>query len=602
MILRLFAFVIYRRTEDSDLNRPQEPPWPGNGAHLSKRAFKIAAPPADPADIRSGELETMIVQPIVAQRCPGDAQASWAGLASGFLQSCDRFPDSRALVLDDVVLSYAQLREHAAALAATLMYHAADGPLLTAVFANRSLTAYAGLLAALFRGHGYVPLNHKLPAARTTAMLRQSGCTALIVDQTSESQLPDVLSGVDHAMTVLLPHRREAQELIDRWPAHHFVAADGFRSADSWEPAAVSSDALAYLLFTSGSTGDPKGVMVTQRNVLAFVEAMVERYGFDESDRVAQVSDLTFDLSIMGLFVPWQQGACLCCPTDRQVTKPGRFITQNELTTWISVPSVITFMKRLGELKPGRHATLRRSLFCGEALSLEAAHAWQAAAPNSIVENLYGPTELTVACSYYRYDVRQTPLESLDGIVPIGEPFPKMTFRVVDDSLQDVVPGETGELIATGPQLSLGYWGDSNRTATAFLRPPDSERTFYCTGDLVRSPINGEPMTYVGRKDQQIKILGYRIELGEVEAVLRDVVGVSIAVAVGWPRTSSGAEGIVAFLGTDTADLEDVERKVRHRLPEYMVPREYRLVPDIPLSTNGKVDRQVLLATLEAEK
>lgn len=544
----------------------------------------------------------MIVQSTVAERSHVDARQSWTGLADGFLQSCERFPDSRALVVDGEILSYAELREQAASMAATLMHHANAGPPLTAVFANRSVTAYAGLLAALFRGHGYVPLNHKLPGVRTSTMLRQAGCTSIIVDQASEPQLPDILSEIDHSLTVLLPHRHDAQDLVDQCPAHRFLTANDLQPASLREPVAPSPDTLAYLMFTSGSTGDPKGVMVTQRNVLAFVQTMTQRYGFDESDRIAQMADLTFDLSIMGLFVPWLCGACLCCPTNRQVTKPGRFITENQLTTWISVPSVITFMKRLGELKPGRYTSLRRSLFCGEALSLEAAQEWQAAAPDSIVENLYGPTELTVACSYYRYDPEQTPLESPDGIVPIGEAFPDMTLRIVDDAMQDVAPGETGELIATGPQLSLGYWGEPDRTASAFLKPPGSQQTFYRTGDLVRNPINREPMTYVGRKDHQIKVLGHRIELGEIEAALREIAGVSIAVAVGWPRTSSGADGIIAFLGTDKADLDEIEAKIGGRLPKYMVPREYRLVPDIPLSANGKVDRQALLATLETEQ
>jgi len=185
--------------------------------------------------------------------------------------------------------------------------------------------------------------------------------------------------------------------------------------------------------------------------------------------------------------------------------------------------------------------------------------------------------------------------------VPIGEPFPQMEPLVADDALREVAPGEIGELLMTGPQLSAGYWRDPERTAAAFVVPPERERVFYRTGDRVRRPKDGAPLVYLGRVDHQIKIQGYRVELGEIEAALREEAGVEAAIAVGWPRNAGGADGVVAFLGADELDLDAVRARLAARLPGYMVPRELRLIASFPLNANGKIDRGALLALLASE-
>jgi acyl-coenzyme A synthetase/AMP-(fatty) acid ligase len=258
------------------------------------------------------------------------------------------------------------------------------------------------------------------------------------------------------------------------------------------------------------------------------------------------------------------------------------------------VPSTAVVLRKLRKLAPGAFPGLRLSLFCGEALPAELAAAWAAAAPGSIVENLYGPTELTIACTLYRWDPERSPRECEQGLVPIGAPYPGMQARVVDESLHEVPPGEAGELLMTGPQLSLGYWQDPERTAAAFVVPPGHDAVFYRTGDRVRRPRGDGPLAYLGRVDHQIKIQGYRVELGEIESTLREIAGVDVAIAVGWPENAGGADGVVAFLGADALDVAAVLRAARARLPNYMVPREIRLVREFPLNANGKVDRRAL--------
>src|SRR5262249_32982781 len=161
-----------------------------------------------------------------------------------------------------------------------------------------------------------------------------------------------------------------------------------------------------------------------------------------------------------------------CCPPPSTLINPGRFIAESGLTIWFSAPSAGVFMRRLGSLKPDSYPTLRWSLFCGEALPVEVVEHWQAAAPNSGGENPYGPTELTLACTLYRWDPASSPAESELGVVPIGYPYPDMTPLIVDESLREVEPGETGELLMTGPQVALGYWHDEEKTTAAFVVPP----------------------------------------------------------------------------------------------------------------------------------
>jgi amino acid adenylation domain-containing protein len=520
-------------------------------------------------------------------------------LHAGFLRSAEAFADRPALRVDGRELTYGELDGNARALAATLEANAAAGPPLTAVFAYRSAPAFTGVLAALFRGHGYVPLNRTFPVQRTRAMLERSGCTSIVADAESALQLHEVLDGLERSLTIVLPEVEDVAELASELASHRVLGKAELQTGASFEPAVVSGDAIAYLLFTSGSTGVPKGVMVAQRNVRHFVDVMVERYDVRETDRFSQTFDMTFDLSAFDMFVAWECGACVCCLPHAELINPGKYVQREELTVWFSVPSMALFMKRLGALKPDRYPTVRYALFCGEPLPATAAEAWAAAAPNAVIENLYGPTELTIACTVYRWDAERSPAECRAGVVPIGDPYPGMQAIVVDDALCEVEVGSDGELLLTGPQVTLGYWQDPEKTAAAFVVPPGKSATFYRTGDVVRRTNSTEPMTYVGRVDHQVKINGFRVELGEIEHELRKASGVDAVVALGWPKTDAGASGVTAFIGDEAVDAEQVRNLVAQALPPYMVPREIHALSELPLNANGKFDRGALLRLLE---
>ena len=537
--------------------------------------------------------------PVLSSR---NASIASRPLWAGFVETAERVPDRPAVVADGQTLTYAELADLARRIGATIQARSdLSGPPLTAVFAYRTLAAFAGVLGSLQAGHGYVPLNPTFPTARTRIMFEQAGCRSLIVDRNSLVQLDGVLAETSAPLLVLVPDLDDVRGLRAAWPAHTILGAADLASATTWTRPEPQPDAVAYLLFTSGSTGIPKGVMVAHRNVAAFLDYVLARYQVTEDDRLSQMFDMTFDLSVFDMFVAWARGACLCCPPKKALMNPSSFIKEMELTVWFSVPSTAVFIKRLRALRPGAFPSLRLSLFCGEPLPLSVAAAWDEAAPNSVVENIYGPTELTIACTYHRWDTVRSPAEAEIGIVPIGEPFPDMRTLIVNQQLNEVAPGQDGELLVTGPQMTLGYWKDPDKTAAAFITPPGRSEIYYRTGDRVRRPMPGGPINHLGRMDSQIKLRGHRVELGEIESAVRDACGRDGVVAVPWPVTENGYEGIEVFVEAEPLDVVALRGDIAGRLPDYMVPRRFHFLDRLPLNVNGKFDRKALAASLASE-
>jgi len=278
---------------------------------------------------------------------------------------------------------------------------------------------------------------------------------------------------------------------------------------------------------------------------------------------------------------------------------PAKFIRDNALTMWFSVPSVIGAMAKLRLLQAGCFPSLRLSLFCGEPLPAIYAQAWQEAAPNSILENLYGPTEATIAISNYRWDIARSPQQCVNGIVPIGWIFDRHNACVVDQDQRPVAAGEVGELCLAGCQVTTGYWNNPRKSAEQFVHLGDQDALWYRTGDLARRDASG-CLFYLGRSDHQVKIRGYRVELQEIEEVVRRASGSTQVVSVPWPVRNGSGEGVVAFVaGLESLDQSRVLAYCRRLLPEYMVPKRIYLLNEMPLNVNGKIDRQKFLQILQ---
>jgi amino acid adenylation domain-containing protein len=509
-------------------------------------------------------------------------------LLSGFLRSLRLYPENIALELGEQRLSYRELWGKAAKITHALDDSLGDSSPVVAILASRSVTAYSGIVGILGSGRGYVPLNPKFPVERNLAMLNASRCAAVVVGAECAAMAKSLLELLGRPMIVLTP---DADFRLDAPEAITVLAAEDMRaSADPVEPE-ISPDATAYLLFTSGSTGVPKGVPVTHGNVSAYLEYTGQRYRLTPQDRCSQNFDLTFDLSVHDLFLCWDAGATLCpFPADAALC-PAVYVDELQLTVWFSVPSVALFASKLGLLDPGAFPTLRWSLFCGEALTAAMASAWQDAASNSTLENLYGPTEATIAITHYRWDRRRSMEQSLNGVVPIGVPFTGQHCRVVNGDLSEVSIGEPGELCLGGSQIAPGYLDNPEKTRQQFVHPPESDEIWYRTGDLVKQDQQG-CIYYLGRRDHQVKINGYRVELQEIDLALREAADTELAVAIPWPVEGGSAAGIVAVLwGTNPSDDAGIIAACERKLPKYMVPSRVHRLREVPLNANGKIDR-----------
>jgi amino acid adenylation domain-containing protein len=476
-------------------------------------------------------------------------------------------PDRVALRIGSRQWLYSELHDDANRLARLLADRPGDRQPRTGILAGaNSYTVYVGLLATIYAGAVAVPLNTGHPRDRVTATAAAARLDQLLVD--------------DSAGPV-------AATLIPRLPGVRPIRTADARFLDPAVPATPGGTAdpssLAYIMFTSGSTGRPKGVPISLGNLLHFLTSAQERHGLAPDDVLIQTFEPSFDLFLFGPLTAWSVGAEVVAAPVRALRRLAAFVTGHGVTVWFSVPSAIHLARRTGALVPGSMPTLRRSLFCGEALREADAADWQAAAPRSVVENLYGPTELTISCTVDRWSSRSG---AGNGVVPIGRPHPGLHHVLLDPDGR--VAGDEGELCVRGPQMFEGYL-DPADDAGRFL-VVEGQR-YYRTGDRVRRLRDGR-LAYLGRLDYQVKIRGYRVELLEVEHALRQLDGVSdCAVTV---VDHDGESTLYAAFVGDQAVRDRLAGALAARLPEYLVPRTIRHTDALPLNANGKVDRSAL--------
>ncbi len=465
-----------------------------------------------------------------------------------FRRSAQHGPDRDALQLNGATFTYAQLDQWSDRIAASLDSRGIRHQRIVLV-ADKQPECYAAILGILKAGCSYVPLHPDGPTARWEVLIQRCEARyALVWAQHAPPKVEAIPLSAMEGEVGVLPVTREGE---------------------------------AYVLFTSGSTGGPKGVSVSRSNVAAYLEHMLSTYGVNENDRFTQFFALTFDLSVHDLFVCWGACACLCVPGEADQLRAASFVRNAGITTWFSVPSLPLLMQRMRSLAPDSLPSLRLAFFCGEALSWDVARSFAEAAPNARLIDLYGPTECTIAITAFelpRHDPSST------GIVPIGRPFPAHEALVHD-----------GELWLSGPQVSNGYVNDEASTQKAFVHLPHRPERWYRTGDRVAVGAAGE-LEYLGRIDDQVKVKGYRVEPAEVDALLGPLLGGarSITVAV----QDAGTTRLVTFIDTP-ADIPPLMAHCRLHLPAYMVPEGIIHIDQWPLTAHGKTDRKQLVHLAE---
>ena len=508
------------------------------------------------------------------------------------LDAAGQHSEKLALTVAGNDYTYADLHAFAALLARGFVE--AEGR-YCALIGGRQFPTLAGLVAALCYGRIYVPIEEDDPADRIATLDRAGALGLLLVGAPISRQLRPILERATRPMTVVLADHRDKPGWARRYPRHRMLA---LRELSDLPAARLNTNnPYAYLLFTSGSSGRPKGVLVSHANLACYLANTMELYRPTPSDRFSQLAPLGFDFAVHDLLVPWCAGASThVCDTTNGFGLQ-RFIRDAMLTFWASVPSTASFMQRSGQLQMGAFPSLRQTLFCGEPLREAIAGAWHRAAPKSRIDNIYGPTEATVAVCGFKW--RPPGHGDGESIVPIGRPYRGMRISVgrpVDAASQDAGAERMGELWISGPQLVQGYW----RGTTVQGQPFECihGQRWYRTGDLVTLDDRGL-LHFAGRRDGQLKVRGQRLERLDVEARLRRLLGVDEVAVVGWPvHAENSVEGLAFFVDSDARGYRDVWKLCTQGLPRAMWPSNI-VLGALPRTRNGKTNYRRLEEWLE---
>ena len=496
-----------------------------------------------------------------------------------------------ALKIGDARYSYGRLGELAWQVASCLCEKTVAGQRV-GIFVQKQLAAYQGVLGTLFSGRVYVPINPRHSKEKIASIVEQAEISVVI---TSKSLLLENIgllyaSGIK---TVIVPE----QELTEDELPHAFEIIDQQELAQWSGIGRFHCNDDIYLMFTSGSTGVPKGVPINDTNLCAFLDNANKCSQLAPGFVASQTFDLSFDLSVADLFFTWTNGGQLTVLGQEEMYCANEFIQRENIELWFSVPALADFMRQLGALQENAFPSIRRSLFCGEALTKTLARAWRIAAPNSTIENCYGPTETTIFISRREVDEVDLQETTQSHYVPIGEIFADHQCALVDGDNQRVVQGDKGELVVKGDQLSCGYLNNVEKTQQVFLAMPwdrSSNNRWYKTGDLVSS--DGENLYYWGRLDNQIKIAGRRIELGEIEKCLQIYGGLDPVVVV--PVYDD--EGIIVSLeayttvSLDKSRKREIKQHCEGHIEPLFYPKKIHCIEKFPTNLNGKVDRKKL--------
>lgn len=512
--------------------------------------------------------------------------------------SAERTPERCAIFDEDGAIAYGDLERRANRLARALIALGCRRGDRVAFAVPKSIDAIVCQIATLKAGAAYLPIDPAGPARRAAKILDACEPVCVIVGPASAAMIADA--------TALTSARPRIVWMSADAPTR--LAVD-LRRADldafDPEPPAVArgEDDLAHILFTSGSTGDPKGVTITHANARAFVDWGVDFFGIDASDRVSGHSPLHFDLSTFDIFGAFSAGAELH-PTPARLNllanKLVDFMRARRLTQWFSTPSPLVLIAKADLVRQDDLPELKRLLWCGEVFPTPSLRTWMNRLPHVRFTNLYGPTEATIASTYHALDAAPA---ADDARVPIGRPCDGEDALVLGADMKPTPVGELGDLYLSGVGLSPGYWRDPAKTDAAFFEADleDGPRRLYRTGDLAMRGEDGL-LYFAGRKDAQVKTRGFRVELGEIEAAIGGLGLPMEAVVVSYPAGGfEGAAICCAFAPEPGLDVTPAELRLRlkDRLPSYMTPSRWRRFDALPRNANGKCDRVALRRLFE---
>jgi amino acid adenylation domain-containing protein len=486
--------------------------------------------------------------------------------------SVKKYPDRVALIDQKISLTYAELFDEVEHIAYEMVRrNCFKKPV--AVLMDKGARTISAFLGVALSGNFYTVIDTKMPQNRVEKILETFEPLLFLVDKKNEKKA--AAFGIDYVVY---------EELIDK-P----IEVDERSIIQAAEKRIIDTDIL-YVLFTSGSTGIPKGVIITHRSVIDYTEWVGETFHLDHNSIIGNQAPFYFDNSVLDIYSTIRNGATLHVIPQMLYSFPIRlleYIRDNKINTIFWVPTVLCRVADLNLLDKCEIDCLDKVLFAGEVMPARQLNAWIRRLPKATFANLYGPTEITVDCTYYIVDREIKDDES----VPIGYACMNSDVIVLNEKNELVGPNEKGELCVRGSSLSLGYYNNPDKTAAAFVQNPLNNvyhELIYRTGDIVHYNDRGE-IIYDGRRDNQIKHTGHRIELGEIETAVFS----NALIRSNCCLHDALKDLLVIFYVGDIGE-EELRKYLNTMLPEYMIPNVYCRLESMPLNMNGKIDRMKL--------
>jgi amino acid adenylation domain-containing protein len=506
--------------------------------------------------------------------------------------SLARYPARPAVKTREGVMTYAELDRESDKLARALAAARIGTGSRVGLCMPKCQRAIASMLGSLKAGAAYVPVDPAAPARRGGFILQDCGVRALVTSMKRFEDYREVLPSLPSLELIILVDGDAAAVSV---PGVRVLGWDDLPTSGplSSSRPAIETDP-AYLLYTSGSTGNPKGVILSHRHARLFVDWCVETFGVTASDRVSNHAPLHFDLSVFDIYGALSTGACVHIVPDDLAPFPielARWIEAEQISVWYSVPSALVRLLLHGKLERFSYQHLRTILFAGEVFPMKYLREVMERLSHVAFYNLYGPTETNV-CTYYALPPR---LPESATEIPIGAACANTDVFAVDDDGKEVQVGGTGELLVRGPAVMLGYWGLAERTRQSLIANPLQPAYYepaYRTGDIVRLAEDG--MYYFsGRRDHMVKSRGYRIELGEIEQALlqHDAVREAAIIAIADEEVGARLHAAVAPVEGKTVNARELQTYCAGRLPRYMVPETFLVRRELPKTSPGKIDR-----------
>jgi len=480
------------------------------------------------------------------------------------------YPDKAALIDSNETITFSQYYSKSLGIARAVIDKNVGPKMPVVVYLEKSARVLVSFMGIAASGNFYSPIDIDMPASRVNKIL-ETLKPALVI---TTAELKPEFAKYDYSGEYLLYEDIKPLEEDEK--------------VEEALSKIIDTD-LLYVLFTSGSTGTPKGVCIAHRGVIDYIDWVTKTFNVDKDDRFGNQAPFYFDNSILDIYSTMKTGATMYVIPKKLFSQPVplmEYLKENQINTIFWVPSALMVISKLKAFRNvDLSDTLKKVLFCGEVMPNKQLNIWRSYLPNVTYANLYGPTEITDACTYYIVDREFSDDESL----PIGYAMKNTDILVLDDENKLVTePNKVGELCVRGTGIAYGYYNNPEKTKEAFVQNPLNsayEEKIYRTGDLVSYNERGE-IIYLSRKDFQIKHMGHRIELGEIETAVSSLEGVTSCCCLYDDKHSK----IVLFVDKEMTK-EDARKDLETMIPEYMIPGKIKFMETFPLNANGKIDR-----------